>query len=77
MSHGKNGYGATSSITGGPNPTPGSASNDEKENWDDDRDFVSHVMTAQGASVGEFDDIVTWLPLYVLLNRMVAAGKLP
>jgi len=26
---------------------------------------------------GEFDDIVVWIPRYVLMNRMVAAGKLP
>ena len=26
---------------------------------------------------GEFDDIVTWIPPYVLMNRMVSAGKLP
>lgn len=26
---------------------------------------------------GEFDDLVVWIPLYVLFNRMVAAGKLP
>lgn len=26
---------------------------------------------------GEFDDIVVWIPPYVLMNRMVLAGKLP
>ncbi len=26
---------------------------------------------------GEFDDIVTWIPPFVLFNRMIAAGKLP
>ena len=26
---------------------------------------------------GEFDDLVVWLPPYVLFNRMIAAGKLP
>ena len=26
---------------------------------------------------GEFDDILVWIPPYVLFNRMVAAGKLP
>lgn len=26
---------------------------------------------------GEFDDIVAWIPPYVLFNRMIAAGKLP
>ena len=26
---------------------------------------------------GEFDDLVVWLPRYVLANRMIAAGRLP
>lgn len=26
---------------------------------------------------GEFDDIVIWIPPYVLMNRMVSAGRLP
>ncbi len=26
---------------------------------------------------GEFDDIVTWIPTYTIVNRLVAAGKLP
>lgn len=26
---------------------------------------------------GEFDDIVVWIPPYVLFNRMISAGKLP
>jgi prepilin-type N-terminal cleavage/methylation domain-containing protein len=29
------------------------------------------------ANGGEFDDIVTWLPPFVLFNRMIAAGRLP
>lgn len=34
----------------------------------------SEVTTSAG---GEFDDIVVWVPTGILLNRMVAAGKLP
>ncbi len=75
LSHGKNGYGATSSISGATNPAAASA--DELENTDTDRDFVSRVMTSQQASAGEFDDVATWLSIYTLFNRMVAAGKLP
>jgi len=75
LSYGRNGYGATNSQTGAVNPAPTSA--DELENIDADRDIVSRIPTAQGAAAGEFDDIVTWLPLYTLFNRMVAAGKLP
>ena len=44
---------------------------DELENIDADDDFVQHTP------IGSFDDIVTWLSASVLLNRMVAAGRLP
>ncbi|MBS1218423.1 MAG: hypothetical protein H6R21_1556 [Proteobacteria bacterium] len=66
LSHGKNSTTAA-----------GSGSADEMENNDSDRDFVSRVITAADAAAGEFDDIVIWLPVYVLFNRMVSAGKLP
>jgi prepilin-type N-terminal cleavage/methylation domain-containing protein len=75
LSLGKNGYGATNSLTGTQNPAPTNA--DELENVDDNRTVVSRVISAPGSSAGEFDDIVTWLSPYVLFNRMVAAGKLP
>jgi prepilin-type N-terminal cleavage/methylation domain-containing protein len=75
LSHGKNGYGATSSLSGTTNPAPTSA--DELEDTNNDRVFVSRVMTEVGATAGEYDDIVTWLPSYLLFNRMVSAGKLP
>lgn len=75
VSHGKNGYGGTSSETGAAYVNP--SSGDELENTDADRDFVSHVASAQGSTAGEFDDVVIWLPLYTLLNKMVTAGKLP
>jgi type II secretory pathway pseudopilin PulG len=75
FSAGRNGYGATSSLSGGANPAPSSA--DEVENTDNDRDIVYRVQTALGATAGEFDDIVVWVSLYTLFNRMVSAGKLP
>jgi hypothetical protein len=74
LSFGKNGYGATNSA-GGTNAAPTSA--DELENTDTDRDVVYRIPSTAAAAAGEFDDIVTWLPLYTLFNRMVAAGKLP
>lgn len=74
LSLGKNGRGATNSI-GGTNPAP--AGTDELENTDADRDVVSRVQTSSEAAAGEFDDIVTWLSRYILVNRMVMAGKLP
>lgn len=48
---------------------------DESENSNNDATFVSH--TPASTSGNEFDDIVVWLPTAILLNRMVAAGKLP
>lgn len=75
ISHGKNGYGATNSAGGTVNAAPTSA--DEQENTDADRDFISRVATATGAAAGEFDDILIWLPRYILFNRMVTAGRLP
>lgn len=75
LSYGKNGYGATNSLSGTVNPAPTSA--DELENTNNDRTVVSRVQTPAGTPAGEFDDIVTWLPVYILFNRMITAGKLP
>lgn len=38
--------------------------------------FISRTFSSGGTG-GEFDDIVSWLPITVLYNRMIAAGKLP
>jgi prepilin-type N-terminal cleavage/methylation domain-containing protein len=76
LSHGKNGLGAMSASTGAANLAPTSA--DELANTDGaDAIFVSRTITATGATAGEFDDIVTWIPKTTLFSRMVAAGKLP
>ncbi|MBI1966244.1 MAG: prepilin-type N-terminal cleavage/methylation domain-containing protein [Betaproteobacteria bacterium] len=75
LSHGRNGWGAINSLTNVANAAP--ASLDELENTDDDDRFVSRPPSGLGAAAGEFDDIVTWLSRSTLMNRMVAAGKLP
>lgn len=75
ISMGKNGYGATNSLTGTNNPAPGNA--DEQENIDSDREVVSRTTSAPGSTLGEFDDIVISISQFVLLNRMVVAGRLP
>jgi len=49
---------------------------DEAENFDADVTFVNHEPRPTGGSGGEFDDLVTWLSVNVLVNRMVAAGAL-
>lgn len=76
VSHGRNGRGAMNSTNNLQNPLP-PAGTDERENVDGDITFVSRVQTTAAAGAGEFDDIVTWLSRGVLLNRLVAAGRLP
>jgi prepilin-type N-terminal cleavage/methylation domain-containing protein len=49
---------------------------DETQNQNNDNDFVSHDPRPTGGGGGEFDDIVTWLSVNVLVSRMVAAGAL-
>lgn len=63
-STGKNGaYGGTGADEAA-NPNPNSTDSN-------DQTFVSHTQTP------DFDDLVIWLSPNTLLNRMVAAGKLP
>ncbi|MCR4303058.1 MAG: type II secretion system GspH family protein [Gallionella sp.] len=72
VSHGLNGLGAytpAGSIT--------AATGDELDNVavapsDNNNHFVSHDFVQNG-----FDDIVIWISPNVLINRMVAAGRLP
>lgn len=66
----------------GKNAATGGSSADEAENpnlnsIDNDKVFVSHTPTINGASGGEFDDLVTWISPNILFGRLVAAGKLP
>lgn len=75
ISHGKNGYGSTQAASGTSNVAPASA--DEIENTNADSNFVSRVPSPSDSAAGEFDDVVVWLPRYILFNKMVSAGKLP
>jgi prepilin-type N-terminal cleavage/methylation domain-containing protein len=54
--------------------TPGA---DEAENTDGDGVFVYHEPRPSGATGGEFDDQIVWIPVGLLFNRLVAAGVLP
>jgi len=54
--------------------TPGA---DENENTDPDGVFVWHEPRPTGATGGEFDDLVRWIPIGELYARMVSAGVLP
>lgn len=81
ISHGKNGYGS-SDINGTAQAVPAgwSTSNpDENTNSTSSTTFVSREAqgTNAGGAGGEFDDLVVWVSRYALINRMVAAGKLP
>ncbi len=76
VSHGKDGYGAYTTL-GTQLPTT-AAGPDELENTNANATFVSRTYTDNPAATGgAFDDIVVWITPNILLNRMVAAGKLP
>jgi prepilin-type N-terminal cleavage/methylation domain-containing protein len=45
---------------------------DEKENADQDGNYVNKAPVAGG-----YDDMVMWISTNILMNRMVSAGKLP
>lgn len=64
----------------GPNATTGGASVHELENPNPnggsaDRIFVSRVRATSGAA--EFDDVLNWIPGFVVVMRLVATGQLP
>ena len=75
ISHGPNGFGGTRSVTGAANPVATSA--DELENTNADRSFVQRPAYTGSLTANEFDDVVVWLSRYTLVNRVIAAGKLP
>ncbi|MGH8758072.1 MAG: type II secretion system protein [Burkholderiales bacterium] len=77
LSHGKNGYGAINSITNTVNPAPTSLGELANTNGTADTIYVSHTQSDIGSTTGEFDDNVVWLSREILLNRMVAGGRLP
>lgn len=66
VSHGKNGYGAWN--TGGSQNDYSSATADEQENANSGVNFVSNTS---------IDDQLIWISPNLLMNRMIAAGKLP
>ena len=72
VSHGPNGFGAYTTTGSQILPIP-VANPDEAENADGTLNtiFVTHDFTTT------FDDLVVWISPNILINRMVAAGKLP
>lgn len=73
LSYGPNGLGA---ITAAGTAMPVALSADEIENTDQDADFVYRSPRAATAPLGEFDDLVTWLPPGLFFARLIQAGKL-
>lgn len=84
LSHGRNGFGATS-IDGVALPDPTGA--DETENADNDAIFMSRGYSrgstgcadneAETSPLCDYDDLVVWLAPTILNGRMVSAGRLP
>jgi prepilin-type N-terminal cleavage/methylation domain-containing protein len=86
ISHGRNGYGATS-VNGVARPAAPAANGDEIENANGDAIFYSRGYSGEqnGCSddlveanpLCEFDDILIPISRTILNSRMVAAGQLP
>ena len=76
MSHGKNGFGA-SSVQGQRQAVAASNNVDERSNAAGTNIFISRPASGAQQPGGEFDDIVVWLSPNILFNRMVAAQRLP
>ena len=86
ISHGKNGYGAYR-TNGAQIPMPPAANADETANATagttiffsrEKTDASSSCSDTPGAGpMCEFDDLVAFVPLPTLMNRMVISGKLP
>ncbi len=75
VSHGPNGWGAISSggVAIG-NPPAANVNETENTGVAANAIYVSNPPVAAGLPGGEFDDIATWLPYSLLLNRMLQAG---
>jgi prepilin-type N-terminal cleavage/methylation domain-containing protein len=75
LSLGKNNWGTT--------PDGVAIADDSATNSDEDANasattlFFARDPSNVPADGGEFDDIVVWIPPYILFNRMFAAGRLP
>lgn len=77
LSHGKNGWGATTAA-GVVIAIPPATNLDERLNTDNNTVFMAGKPHDSTAARGEFDDVVTWLSGSVLINRTLQAkGTLP
>jgi prepilin-type N-terminal cleavage/methylation domain-containing protein len=85
-SHGANGYGGTAigNTTAMPFPTGYPATNDQYGNLPEteapaslQNRFVYRPRTGVDSSLGEFDDLVTWVSSNTLAAKLLAAGVWP
>ena len=76
FSHGKERLGTPDGGTA--TPTTSTTNIDEIANNTGPTAYFSRTPNDNTATTGgEFDDIVTWIPTYTIVNRLVAVGKLP
>lgn len=61
----------------GKNGAFGPQGTNETENVDGDHLFVFRPPDPSGVATGEFDDLVTWVPVGLFYGRLIAAGVLP
>jgi type II secretory pathway pseudopilin PulG len=61
----------------GKNGATGGTGTNEARNLDNNQLFVSRPTDAVGATGGEFDDQMAWIPVGELYGRLIAAGVLP
>jgi prepilin-type N-terminal cleavage/methylation domain-containing protein len=50
---------------------------DEAANLDGNTVFINHTPAPAGATGGEFDDMMLWIPVGLLYGRLATAGVLP
>lgn len=77
FSHGKNNWGTSEDGTAVADGSATNADEDVNAATPTTNSFFSRLPSVNPAGGGEFDDIVVWISPYILMNRMVSAGKLP
>jgi hypothetical protein len=75
LSHGKNNFGTSTAGVLQPNNAAGNL--DEASNAAAERQFISRVASAESAAGGQYDDIVSAVPLALFYKRLEAATGLP
>jgi type II secretory pathway pseudopilin PulG len=76
MSHGANNFGTADSGTAFADSSATNA--DEGANAAATTTFIYRIASTNTAALGgEYNNLVAWVPSTILMNRMIAAGKLP